>query len=61
VEDNGVGIDEAEIARLLEEPKKEYPGFNSIGIKNVNDRIRLHFGEEFGLALLDSRRRRDRR
>jgi len=50
VEDNGVGIDEAEIARLLEEPKKEYPGFNSIGIKNVNDRIRLHFGEEFGLA-----------
>ncbi len=50
VEDNGVGIDEAEIARLLEEPRKEYPGFNSIGIKNVNDRIRLHFGDEFGLA-----------
>ena len=50
VEDNGIGFDEKEIERLLAEPKKEYPGLNSIGIKNVNDRIKLHFGEEFGLV-----------
>ncbi len=51
VGDNGIGMEEKDFKRLLSETKKEYPGLNSIGIKNVNDRIRLSFGESYGLSL----------
>lgn len=49
VEDNGVGMAGRDVEKLLAETKKEHPGLNSIGIKNVNDRIRLSFGEPFGV------------
>ncbi len=49
VEDNGRGIDPEEISKLLNEPE----GKRGIAIKNVNDRIQLYFGEEYGLTFLN--------
>ena len=48
VEDNGVGMSEEQCRSILH---KE-PGDNSgIGIKNVNDRIKIYFGKEYGLTI----------
>lgn len=50
VEDNGVGMTKETIEKILSsEQKKTYPGMNSIGVRNVNERIKLYFGEEYGL------------
>ena len=48
VEDNGVGMSEEQCRSIIH---KE-PGDNSgIGIKNVNDRIKIYFGKEYGLSI----------
>ena len=48
VEDNGVGMSEEQCRSILH---KE-PGDNSgIGIKNVNDRIKIYFGKEYGISI----------
>ena len=48
VEDNGVGMTEEQCNSILH---KE-PGDNSgIGIKNVNDRVKIYFGKEYGLTI----------
>jgi two-component system sensor histidine kinase YesM len=46
IEDNGSGVDLEEIQRLLSDTTDGHRGF---AIKNVNDRIKLYFGEEYGL------------
>ncbi len=46
VSDNGAGAEEEELNALLGESREGGSGF---AIRNVNDRIRLHFGEEYGL------------
>lgn len=48
IEDNGVGMDEEQIEELL---KKEPGDKTGIGIKNVNDRIKIYFGEEYGVEI----------
>ena len=48
VEDNGVGMDEDQIARILRKGPSDKSG---IGIKNVNDRLRIFFGPEYGLRI----------
>lgn len=55
IADEGVGIDEETLERLKrqisgEEPPRSHSG-NGIGLKNVHDRIRLSFGEEYGLRV----------
>lgn len=51
VEDNGVGMKEERFAELLgSDNRTSYPGLHSIGIRGVNERIRLYFGEEYGLS-----------
>ena len=47
VEDNGPGIDVAEIEQLMANPLGSARGY---GIRNVNDRISLAFGPEYGLS-----------
>lgn len=48
VEDNGVGMS----GELCSEILKREPGDKGgIGIKNVNDRIRIYFGEKYGLTI----------
>lgn len=49
VEDNGIGMTEEKAAELLEDKKaeKKYKGFNSIGIKIVDKRLRELYGPEY--------------
>ena len=59
VVDNGVGMDPARAEGLLEAPAPASPGhgeegqesFNKIGIRNVHERIRLNFGQAYGLRI----------
>ncbi len=48
VEDNGVGMTPEQCKTILQE---EPGGQTGIGIKNVNDRIRIYFGEAYGLKI----------
>jgi len=46
VKDDGIGVDVKEINLLL----KDVGDFNrGLGIKNVNDRLKLYFGEQYGI------------
>jgi sensor histidine kinase YesM len=55
VEDNGVGMDPETVGSILKNSKKENRfGFNGIGIHNVNDRIRLFYGPDYGLSYKSS-------
>ena len=45
IQDNGAGMDEITRSRALSGPSRGY------GLKNVNDRIKLLFGEAFGIQL----------
>lgn len=56
VTDNGIGMDEEKAERLLRSEEEEAPRnardrMRSIGIAHVNARIRLHYGEQFGLYI----------
>lgn len=46
--DDGVGISKENQRRLFTDEAKEGKGF---GVKNVNDRIRLHFGQMYGVRI----------
>ena len=48
VEDNGIGMTEEQCREIL---RKEPGDRTGIGIKNVNDRIKIYFGEEYGLTI----------
>ena len=48
VEDNGVGMTEEQCQEIM---RKERGDRTGIGIKNVNDRIKIYFGEEYGLSI----------
>ena len=48
VEDNGVGMTEEQCSQILHHEPGDKSG---IGIKNVNDRIRIYFGEQYGLSI----------
>lgn len=48
VADNGVGMSREQCAGIL---KREPGDQTGIGIKNVNDRIKIYFGEEYGITI----------
>ncbi len=48
VEDNGVGMTQEQCSNILHKESGDKTG---IGIKNVNDRIKIYFGEEYGLQI----------
>lgn len=48
VTDNGVGMTEEQCREILHREARDRTG---IGIKNVNDRIRIYFGEDYGLRI----------
>ena len=48
VQDNGVGMSQEKIEAVLQDGKRENTG---IGIKNVNDRLKIYFGKEYGLQI----------
>lgn len=45
VEDNGVGMSDEQAARILTEESKGY------GVRNVNERIKLYYGEQYSLQI----------
>jgi len=48
IQDNGVGMTKEKIDTVLSgSSKKTGQSFNSIGVKNVNDRIQLFFGKKY--------------
>lgn len=49
VEDNGVGMSEEMCSEILEREPGDKGG---IGIKNVNDRIKIYFGDNYGLTII---------
>lgn len=48
VQDNGVGMGPEQIQAILEQDTQERTG---IGIKNVNDRLQIYFGKQYGLRI----------
>ena len=52
VEDNGIGMTPEQLKHLKEEmPDIEKEGHTGIGIRNVDRRIRLHYGEPYGITI----------
>ena len=51
VSDNGAGMDEEQLKRLRDGTTEMRMDHRSIGVENVNKRIRLYYGEEFGLTI----------
>lgn len=50
--DNGVGMSLEQIEKLLSHSlKSEKSRFSGIGVNNVNERIKLFFGEEYGIKV----------
>ena len=48
VQDNGVGMSPEQAASILGEDAQDRTG---IGIKNVNDRLQIYFGKQYGLHI----------
>lgn len=48
VEDNGIGIPDGKLKQLQEELLKQQEGF---GLKNVDKRIKLAYGQEYGVSV----------
>ncbi|MBB6730030.1 cache domain-containing sensor histidine kinase [Cohnella zeiphila] len=51
VEDNGIGMDPAFARELLaSDRERRYPGLNGIGVRHVHERIRVLYGEPYGMS-----------
>jgi two-component system sensor histidine kinase YesM len=53
VEDDGVGMTEEEVKAVLASPRggADGRGFSGIGIGNVDERIRLTYGKQYGISI----------
>lgn len=51
VTDDGCGIDPDRLEKILREDKAKGKGFTSLGMFNVDQRIKLNYGDEFGLNI----------
>ncbi|ALS26270.1 histidine kinase [Paenibacillus sp. 32O-W] len=53
IRDTGIGMDAAQIRRVWEPDgrPRSRQRFTGIGVKNVHERIRLHYGERYGLRI----------
>ncbi|MEG0368098.1 MAG: histidine kinase, partial [Coprobacillus sp.] len=48
IADNGIGMTPEQVEEIL---RKELTDSKGIGVKNVNDRIKIYFGEEYGITV----------
>jgi len=51
IEDNGIGIEEEKLKILNETLNKVEDESKSIGMRNVNKRIKIHYGNEYGVKI----------
>ncbi|WP_180951159.1 sensor histidine kinase [Marasmitruncus massiliensis] len=51
VSDNGKGMDQETLERIMHHIDHEDEGFTNIGVRNVHKRIQLHYGDEYGLEI----------
>lgn len=52
IEDNGIGMTPERLQQITEEIENENPAERDIyGLYNVNERIRLNFGEKYGISI----------
>jgi len=51
VKDDGIGMSREQIEKLMEGNYHGKKRFNNIGIKNVDERIKLIFGQHYGLSI----------
>ncbi len=47
--DDGIGMDEEELSQLFEKRKSTHKT-NRVAVRNIHNRIQLHYGKEFGLS-----------
>lgn len=48
IDDNGIGMSKEKCQEILE---KDSGNSSGVGIKNVNDRIKIYFGEKYGITI----------
>ena len=48
VRDNGLGMTQEQCQTILQKDRSDSKG---IGVKNVNDRLKIYFGEEYGITI----------
>lgn len=52
IEDNGVGMQKEQIAKILDAREEGSTGlFENVGLRSVNERLHLAFGEPYGLSI----------
>ncbi|UKS28166.1 sensor histidine kinase [Paenibacillus sp. HWE-109] len=51
IKDDGVGIPTQKISHLLSGKAEDRKKFNGIGVKNINDRIKMEYGEHYGIQI----------
>lgn len=52
VMDNGLGMTEEEVSHLLTEQNRVHSHGSGVGLLNVHNRIKLYFGEQYGLEII---------
>lgn len=51
IADNGIGIPPDTMATVWDNVRHSHKGLNGIGIRNVHERIRLNYGQGYGLSI----------
>lgn len=51
VEDNGAGIDDDNIKKLLNSENLSKDRLSGIGLGNVNERVKLYYGDQYGIVI----------
>ena len=51
IKDNGNGMSEEAISKIKDELEKNIQKPNSIGLMNINNRLKLNFGEQYGIYI----------
>ena len=52
--DNGEGMTEEQVAKMMQGNVVSSKRGSGIGVKNVNDRVRLYFGDTYGVTILSA-------
>ena len=55
IRDNGKGMSETELNNLWNTSQKSSEGFNRIGLVNIQQRIKLLYGESYGIVIMSNK------